>query len=56
MPMSYELRCPLCGSGPLLTSFETFETAKEFRNELDPTNCHTCGKSIKPAVGVVPDT
>lgn len=54
--MNYELRCPLCGSGPFLTSFRTFETAEEVRNELDPTNCHSCEERIKPAIGVVPDT
>lgn len=53
--MGYELRCPHCGSGPLMSVFETFETADEFRNELDPTNCHSCEERIKPAVGVVPD-
>lgn len=54
--MDYELRCPRCGSGPLLTIFETFETAMECRAELDPTNCHTCEERITPAVGVIPDT
>lgn len=36
-------------------SFETLELAKEVRNDLDPTNCHSCEESIKPAVGVLPD-
>lgn len=54
--MDYELRCPECGSGPFLTPFETFEAANTFTQDFAPTNCHSCERSIEPAIAVVPDS